>query len=518
MSVPFIILVYFFYGLAFFSMGLLVALEGGRSSDIRLRKALRPLAGFGIVHAAHEWFLMFEYMGHINNESTDSAFGLAILAFSFISLSAFGSFLLANTEVSRRLILLIPIALEAVWVFGIYSFRDQYTGAALWAIADTWTRYTLAIPASLLTSIGLVAQQRAFRRSGLIRFGRDALWAAIAFGWYGLFGQIFAQATPLFPSYIINQDVFQNIFGFPIQLFRAITAIAAAVFVIRFLHAFQVETEAKITELQHAQLKESQQRESMRGELFRRVVAAQESERQRIARDLHDETGQSLTAIGMGLRGLAGKISTRNKVALNNLQKLESLTADSLKELQRLISDLRPSHLDDLGLSAALRWYASRISELSAISVRVDIHGDERELDDALKITTFRIVQESLNNIIKHAQASIVNIHVVYDEKNIRINVWDNGAGFDLDEAKKRRTSRPSLGLAGMEERAALLGGTVSIQSRPGYGTEVEAVIPYQKNYGIQVLAPAILDSTHRASELPDSKRGNNDYTSFTGR
>ena len=175
MSVPFIILVYFFYGLAFFSMGLLVALEGGRSSDIRLRKALRPLAGFGIVHAAHEWFLMFEYMGHINNETTDSAFGLAILAFSFISLSAFGSFLLANTEVSRRLILLIPIALEAVWVFGLYSFRDQYAGETLWAIADTWTRYTLAIPASLLTSIGLVAQQRAFRRSGLIRFGRDAL-------------------------------------------------------------------------------------------------------------------------------------------------------------------------------------------------------------------------------------------------------------------------------------------------------------------------------------------------------
>ena len=479
MIVPFIVLVYFAYGLAFFSMGLLVALEGGRSSDIRLRKALRPLAGFGIIHAVHEWIEMFEQMGHFKNDLFYTALGLAILAFSFISLAAFGSFLLAKTEVSRRLILLVPIGLEALWVFGLYHFRDQYTGATLWAIADAWTRYTLAIPASLLTAIGLIAQQRAFRRSGLIQFGRDALWAAIAFGWYGLFGQIFTQNTPIFPSYIINQDLFQNIFGIPIQLFRAFTAVAASVFVIRFLHAFQVETEAKIAELQQAQLKESQQREIMRGELFRSVVAAQESERQRIARDLHDETGQSLTAIGMGLRGLVGKISTRNKEALNTLHKLESLTADSLKELQRLISDLRPSHLDDLGLSAALRWYAGRISELSTVSVRVDIHGEERDLDEALKITIFRIIQESLNNILKHAQATNVNIHLVYEEKNVRINVWDNGRGFDLDEAKQRQTSRPSLGLAGMEERAALLGGSVSIQSRPGYGAEVEAVIPY---------------------------------------
>jgi signal transduction histidine kinase len=481
MGMPFIVLVYFFYGLAFFSMGLLVALEGGRSSDIRLRKALRPLAGFGIVHAAHEWIEMFKFMGHIPDDPFHAALSLSILAFSFISLAAFGSFLLANTEVSRRLILLIPIALEAIWVFGLYNFREQYTAETLWAIADAWTRYTLAIPASLLTSIGLVAQQRAFRRSGLTRFGRDALWAAIAFGWYGLFGQAFAQATPVFPTTVINQELFQDIFGFPIQLLRAFTAFAAAIFVIRFMRAFQVEIDAKITELQQAQLTESHQRETLRAELFRRIVAAQESERQRIARDLHDETGQSLTAIGMGLRGLEGRISPRNKEAANTLHKLESLTADSLRELQRLISDLRPSHLDDLGLSAALRWYASRIQEHASINVRVDIHGEERDLDDAIKITIFRIIQESLNNIIKHAQADNVNIHLTFEEKNVRIHVFDNGTGFDLDQIKQRRVARPSLGLAGMEERAALLGGRVSIQSRPGYGTEVEALIPYQQ-------------------------------------
>ncbi len=353
-----------------------------------------------------------------------------------------------------------------------------------------------SIPSAILTAVGLIAQQRAFRRSGLVRFGRDALWAAITFAWYGLFGQFFAKATPLFPSSFINQQTFMDLFGFPIQMFRAVTAVATALFVIRFLRAFQVETERKIADLQAARLEESQQREAMRGELFRRVVAAQEAERQRIARDLHDETGQSLTAIGMGLRGLAGKLSSRNKEALGTLHKLESLTADSLKELERLISDLRPSHLDDLGLSAALRWYAGRLHEHSTINVRVDIVGEECPLDEAMKIAIFRIIQESLNNIIKHAHASNANIYLRFEEKNVRINVRDNGIGFDLERVKQQRANRPSLGLAGMQERAALLGGTVSVQSRPGYGTEVEALIPYH-HAGVDFHMPEEVKDDH---------------------
>ncbi|MDX1377903.1 MAG: sensor histidine kinase [Anaerolineales bacterium] len=481
MNIPLIVPVYFLYGLAFFSMGLLVALEGGRSSDIRLRKALRPLAGFGILHAVHEWIEMFALMGHIENNSILWAVKLSILAFSFISLAAFGSFLLAYTEITRRVILLIPIGLEAIWVFGLYKFLGQYTDLVLWEVVDVWTRYTLAIPSALLTSIGLVAQQRAFRRSGLIRFGRDALWAAVAFGWYGLFGQLFTHATPIFPSTFLNEALFADLFGFPIQFFRALMAAAASVFVIRFLRAFQAETDAKIAQLQHETLLESQKRENQRGELFRRVVAAQESERQRIARDLHDETGQALTAIGMGLRGLSSKLRTKTKDPLETLHKLESLTANSLKELQRIISDLRPSHLDDLGLSAALRWYTNRLQKDTSIRIRMDILGDEQAMDDAAKITIFRIIQESLNNIIKHSQADQVNIHLGYEPKKVRINVRDNGIGFDLEQVQIKPSQRPSLGLAGMEERAALLGGTVSVQSSPGYGTEVEAVIPYHK-------------------------------------
>lgn len=471
--------IYFFYGLAFFSMGLLVAMEGGRSTDARLRMALRPLAGFGLVHAVHEWIEMFELIAGFDPHTEPtllSVVELSLLAFSFLSLAAFGSYLVLGSESTWRVSLIIPLALEAIWVFGLVSFKGQYAQADIPAITDVWTRYSLAIPAGLLAASGLIVQQHAFRRTGLIRFGRDSLWASVAFGWYSLVGQLFTMPSKLPPSTFINSELFLSIFGFPIQLVRAITAVFASVFVIRFLRAFQVESDHKIAELQEARLHESRQREQLHADLFRKVVGAQESERQRIARDLHDETGQSLTAIGMGLRGLSDEPNEKKRLA--TLSQLQALTSDSLKELQRIIADLRPAHLDDLGLSATLRWYASRIHELTSIQVRVDIAGDEPTLDDAVKITIFRIVQEALNNVIKHSQATNVNVHLDYREDKAIIFVRDNGKGFDMN-AVQSRVGRVSLGLAGMEERAMLLGGTVEVHSRPNYGTEVDAEIPY---------------------------------------
>ncbi|MBK7452119.1 MAG: sensor histidine kinase [Anaerolineales bacterium] len=471
--------IYFFYGLAFFSMGLLVAMEGGRSTDARLRMALRPLAGFGLVHAAHEWLEMFRVMGHLNDifNGIYPLLALSILAFSFLSLAAFGAYLVLGSESTWRVSLIIPLGLEAIWVYGLLIFKSKYPIESIYTVADVWTRYSIAIPAGLLAAAGLIVQQRAFRRAGLVSFGRDSLWASVAFIWYSLIGQLFTAPSPLPPSTFLNADLFQNLFGFSIQLLRAVTAMFASLFVIRFLRAFQVESDSKIAELQAAQLHESQQREHLHAELFRRIVGAQESERQRIARDLHDETGQSLTAIGMGLRGIANESDSKKR--LNTLTQLQSLTSDSIRELQRIISDLRPAHLDDLGLSSTLRWYSSRVHELTSIHVRIDIEGDEPSLDDAIKITIFRIVQEALNNVIKHSQATTVNVKIHYLQKDVRIHIFDNGIGFEMKEIQNR-IGRVSLGLAGMEERAALLGGGVTVSSRPGYGTEVEAVVPFQ--------------------------------------
>jgi signal transduction histidine kinase len=476
-----IIPIYFFYGLAFFSMGLLVMIEGGRSSDARLRRALKPLAVFGLVHAANEWLEMFDVIGIQGGQSSPdwlSGLRLGMLAFSLISLAAFGSYLMVVSKKAWRLILLVPLGLEGIWVFGLIILKGVYSLPVLWTVADVWTRYSLAIPAALLAAIGLVIQQRVFRQAGLISFGRDALWAAVAFSWYGLVGQLFVQVSPLPPSNIVNEVLFGNLFGIPVQLFRAMMAGLAAFFVIRFLRAFQVENDRQISTLQEARLKEAKQRERLRGELYKRVVTAQESERQRIARELHDETGQALTAIGLGLRGLTSSLRTSNtERTKQNLHQLELLTTHSLDELQRLIADLRPSHLDDLGLSSALRWYCNSLQERVNLVVHVEIQGEEQAVTSPVKIALFRIAQEALTNVVKHAQANNVQVLLKYDEEAVLIRVTDDGRGFDIESTGSSK--RISWGLKGMEERTGLLGGRFEIHSRLGQGTTVEVSIPY---------------------------------------
>jgi signal transduction histidine kinase len=116
--------------------------------------------------------------------------------------------------------------------------------------------------------------------------------------------------------------------------------------------------------------------------------------------------------------------------------------------------------------------------ELTSLHITIDIEDNEPDLEDALKVTTFRIVQESLNNIIKHSHATQARIKIDYGQKEVRILVRDNGTGFNMDTVKNR-IGRVSLGLAGMQERAMLMGGEVQIHSHPGRGTDVEAVIPY---------------------------------------
>ena len=146
-------------------------------------------------------------------------------------------------------------------------------------------------------------------------------------------------------------------------------------------------------------------------------------------------------------------------------------------ELQRLIADLRPSHLDDLGLGAALRWYGGEIEKRLPLVVDVVVRDEKSELTAEVKTTMFRITQEALTNVIKHSAANQVTVSLDYMDDGVRLEVADDGVGFDRSAFKS--SSRPSWGLIGMEERASLLGGTFDINSYPGSGTRVSVYIPY---------------------------------------
>ena len=475
--------IFFFYGLAFFSMGLAILLEMGHGSDPRLRHALRPLAAFGLIHGGHEWLEMFEKLGLFPGAGIDplawQAIRIGILALSFLALSAFGSSLLAPGDRLRSWSLVVPIVQATAWGIIVLAVARSYPGLDAWLVADILTRHVLAIPGALLACGGLLIQQRAFRQAGMAQFGRDSLYAAVAFAIYGLVGQLFTRVGPFFPASTLNQDLFLSVFGFPVQLLRAVAAIIVALSVTRFLRSSEVELKRKIAALQAERLEEAQRREAQRVELFRRVVGAQEAERQRIARELHDETGQTLTAIGLGLRGAATILYQDVDKAAHNLRELEVLAARSLDELQRVIADLRPSHLDDLGLAAALRWYAEEVQGRAPLEVAVEVIGEPQEIPSVVSTALFRVAQEALTNVIRHSEANYALVVLEFCSSTVRLRVEDNGRGFD--PGVLRNPARPSWGLLGIEERAHLLGGTLEVRSVPGEGTTIEVVVPYRR-------------------------------------
>jgi signal transduction histidine kinase len=218
---------------------------------------------------------------------------------------------------------------------------------------------------------------------------------------------------------------------------------------------------------------ELRERNAQRQKLLRTVITAQEDERKRIARELHDETTQSLAVLTMGIETAAAAIKSGGPTP--RLDEVKALAVRTLDEVHRLILDLRPSVLDDLGLFSALRWYAERYLVTRGIAVRCEIRELDRRLAPEVEIALFRIGQEAMNNIARHAKAESVLIQLGLDGKDLHIEIEDDGQGFDPNVSPQ---DRPHYGVLGMRERAELLGGTAIIESAPGMGTRLEIRVP----------------------------------------
>ncbi|MBI4787852.1 MAG: HAMP domain-containing protein [Chloroflexi bacterium] len=218
---------------------------------------------------------------------------------------------------------------------------------------------------------------------------------------------------------------------------------------------------------------QERQREVFRRQLLERVIDAQEEERKHVARELHDEFAQSLTALIVGLQTheqqLASEDATRGRLA-----ETRTLAAQILDQTRRLIFDLRPTILDDAGLAPALRSFAERACERAHLALDLQVQGPRRRLAPHIETTLFRIVQEAVNNIVQHAGAQRIAICLQFDATVVSICVSDDGRGFVVEEA----LGAGAIGLLGMRERAELLGGHLEIASELGKGTWVRVEIP----------------------------------------
>jgi len=676
------IAVFFFYGLAFFVLGLALIFASRQTSEFRFAQAIRPLAAFGILHGSHEWVEMFQMIavqtGHGPVPEWVNLLRLLLLVASFLMLLAFGIVLL-SPETRWWLPKYVPLVLlVGLWLAATLIVRSIFTPAPgdLITLADVLARYIFGFPAAVVGTWALMGQQRTFRERDMPQFGRDLVWCAAALFLYGVIGQMFVHRSLLFPSTILNSQLFLDWFGIPVQLFRGVMAAWFTFFMVRALRAFELETRQKIEKANQSKLdaqaaallaerhtsyemerlneelrqvvhelsllldlarllaepmdslvrlqrvldrvvhsieyagaalvmltrqpgnvpyvavslgfetapapdsryllaqkigeacilrnlamcqhqngdvieflledalqkQECRQhlsptlviglplvaqeraigsivlaapphnerrltvgeftllvgigqqvglsienarlyqdvynREKLLAELLHQIVGAQEAERRRIARELHDATGQSLTAISLGLRGVETRLANGAPVSAEQIRELQSFGTNALGELRRIIADLRPSQLDDLGLVAALQWYISAFEQRRGICSRFVINGHPGRLPSEYETVLFRIVQEALTNVAKHAAASNVVVTLTTLPQEISLSIEDDGQGFDPGLVLNGGVEPVGWGLLGIRERALLLGGSYNVESAPGQGTVIRVNVP----------------------------------------
>lgn len=221
-------------------------------------------------------------------------------------------------------------------------------------------------------------------------------------------------------------------------------------------------------------LTDRKQAEATRLGLMQRLISAEDEERRRLARELHDETGQSLTALLVGLRTIEEQAVTIDmQSAVQRLRRVASQTVDNVGRLAR---GLHPSVLDEMGLAAAAQRHVTDFAKSLGVAVDLRVEGTiSRRLSPLVKTTMYRILQEALTNVARHARAQMVGVVLKNEGTMLELAVRDDGVGFD---ARAVLSEASGLGLHGMQERVALLGGSVEIESRPGHGTTVRARIP----------------------------------------
>ena len=503
-----IIAIEFIYGLGFFTLGMAVALEAGHASALPLARATPWLAAFALLHALAEWSDLAIDIAQRLTRAPVSLIAPALTGpiefFSFMALLRFGCELRDLDGKHSDLTARIMWAVLGVYMVGFAVILMRVPlSTELWIeVNNVWSSYSVGIPAFIVTVWGLFDQSRVFRARNWPALSREIAGTAIALCWYALFDVVFVAPIPYPPASVINSALFMSIVGVPIELFRAINALVIAFFFIRALRIFAEEDRRRLEEaVRHErqlqagaealnnELREAakemaalydqlRQRDEVHSFLLKRVVRAQEDERRRVARDLHDGVGQTLSGLATGLAALESRFQGLAEPQRKQMETMKAYAMQSVEELHRVITDLRPSLLDDLGLVAALRWYARHYAETLPLTVNVDIQGHTRRLPPEIETVLFRIAQESLTNVVRHARSNYATIRLSMNEQQAVLEVEDDGVGFDPTATFAASGDSRPWGLLGMQERADLVGGSVDIQSQAWKGSKVTVTIP----------------------------------------
>jgi len=526
MPAPRLAAVFFVYGLAFFAMGLAIALEARRTTELRLAASLKYLAGFGLLHGAVEWIDMWLLLPWPLVPAAAAAARiarLALLASSTVLLAVFGTSLLGGLVPRYRWVRWIPAALGvfwlAYWAVGPHlnplatarwtpteasclrchdsSATPLPTAAAAmtWVpsttVGDIWVRYLVYLPASAFATAALWVQGRLFMRGGYPRPARDCRWMAAAFAVNGLVAGLIVPPAHSGLAGWLNYDRFLSVVGLPPQVFRAALAVLIAFFGVRILRVFDLEyartlaaaregeLRAKNEALEVARRAAEELEEKVRDrteELFQQVrrLAILE-ERDRLAREMHDSLGQVLGFVNLKAK-VAEDLIARGRPgdASVELSQMRAAVQEAYEDVRQAILSLRTTP-QARGLVAGLQDYVERMREQTGLAIRLET-SEELRLPPAVEAQVIRIVQEALTNVRKHARARSVEIRFAREGAAAVVSIVDDGRGFDVAAVEGAKGMR--FGLLTMKERAQSIGGRLEVTSAPGQGTRVMLWIP----------------------------------------
>jgi signal transduction histidine kinase len=243
----------------------------------------------------------------------------------------------------------------------------------------------------------------------------------------------------------------------------------------------------KLTETLEQQVKERTAELARTNEALRhlssRLLSAQEDERKRVAGEIHDTLGACLSGIKFKVEKAMQEVGKNPNAVTESLNTIIPMIQEGVEECRRIQMDLRPSMLDDLGLLPTLSWFCRRFQTIyTGIKVELEKSLEEHEIPDSLKVVTFRVTQEAMNNIAKHSKGDLVRLSLQKIEGRMELVVEDNGRGFDLEKMLGYESTRRGLGLTSMRERTELSGGSFSIESNKGKGTVIRATWPLHEN------------------------------------
>ncbi len=527
-SPQFMGVVFFVYGLAWFVLGLTIALEQRRATALPLASSLKYLAIFGFLHSIVEWLdMIFVLAGSQQDFFSLRIVRTILLAASTLILAYFGVHLITNIRQKYYWLKAVPFALFALWLLAmvvphlIPIPQEPATGGLVLCLqchraasisylvlsgnwvssADILSRYFLYLPASLLSAWAMLYQTRWFKQNGFKQEARDSAVIVYAFIFDGVIAGLIVPPGPFFPATILNYATFFRLFAIPPQILRALVAVVLTFFMARALRVFEKERRGQLRKALQDKVEAQQQtlqaQEHVRKQLEewnknleelvkkrtteidernREVVILQE--RDRLAREMHDSLGQTLSYLGLKVMELEKLLlSGEHEKALSSIQAMELAVQNATAEVRESILALKTSLKPGRGLLQAIEEYLINFGEQTGIETEIGIEGgDQLSLAPSAQVQILRIVQEALTNVRKHARARTARINIGVKAKEVLISVEDDGQGFNLDEVLQEPGQR--YGMHTMRERAEEIGGSLTINTGPGKGTKLIFRLP----------------------------------------